>query len=311
MKEIRNKLPMRISALVIVVVMTLSLAACSKDPASQPSSGTIISNSSSLSSSSSSQSSSQSSGSSDSSSSESGSGSSTSGSSSGIVTDTRAPSVIQAELLTKMVAHHQQNQDTVGWLYFPGTEINEAVVQAVDSNDTYLRRNSYGKEDFYGCYYVDFRGIATNREELSKNTVIYGHSMSDDPNSVKFGQLNKLLDIKFAEANQFIYFSTPESEMVWQIFAVFDTKINFIYNNPNATDAELLNIINGARSRSKYNYDVSVSAKDHILTLSTCTYRIAKEYPNDYRYVVMAKLLDKGATPTPTKVEVNPSIAQP
>ena len=50
---------------------------------------------------------------------------------------------------------------------------------------------------------------------------------------------------------------------------------------------------------SFYDYDVEVTSNDKILTLSTCTYRLADDtklhYPNDYRYVVMAKLLPADA----------------
>ena len=42
-----------------------------------------------------------------------------------------------------------------------------------------------------------------------------------------------------------------------------------------------------------------MTSNDKILTLSTCTYRLADDtklhYPNDYRYVVMAKLLHADA----------------
>ena len=44
---------------------------------------------------------------------------------------------------------------------------------------------------------------------------------------------------------------------------------------------------------------VTFGPEDTILTLSTCTYRMADDtklhYPNDYRYVVMAKLLPADA----------------
>lgn len=312
MKSTRNNTALRMLSLALVVVMTLSLAACGDKPSSE-SSGSIIENSSSISSSSSSSSSSSDSSSSEESSSDSSGSIDSSGSTSAsnsIPKETRKPADIQKDILSKMVSHHQQNPDTVGWLYLPNTTINEAVVQTID-NDYYLRRNSLTKDNFNGCYYADFRGVIGNRTNLPKNSVLYGHSMSDDPNGVKFGQLNKYLDKKFAEENQFIYFSTPESDMIWQIFAVMDTTTAFNYNNPNPTDAELLNIINGARGRSKFNFDVKVGSTDKIVTLSTCTYRYDKNYPNKYRFVVMAKLLEKGAAPTPAKVEVNPSVKAP
>lgn len=306
MKQLSNNLFRRGLSLLLVTIMVLAMAACGDKPTSKPSSDSIIENSSSIPSSSSTSSSSSDS----TSSSESSTSSSSSSSSSAIPKETRTPTEIQKDLLTKMVATHKQNPDTVGYLYVPGTTINEVAVQTVD-NDYYLRRNYLGKQDFNGCYYVDFRANAGSRTNLSKNTVIYGHSMDDNPDGTKFSQLKKYLDKGFATENQFIYYSTPESGMVWQIFAVFYTNKYQNYNNPNPEPAELQNLITDVRKRSLHNFDVPVSSSDKILTLSTCTYVYDKDYPNDFRYVVMAKLLPDGAALTPAKVETNPSPKAP
>ena len=70
-------------------------------------------------------------------------------------------------------------------------------------------------------------------------------------------------------------------------------------------------MVNDARQRSQFNFDTTVGANDKILTLSTCTYVYDAGYPNDYRYVVMAKLMDKNAEQTAVKVEKNPSPKAP
>ena len=51
------------------------------------------------------------------------------------------------------------------------------------------------------------------------------------------------------------------------------------------------NIITEARDRSEYDYDVTVSGTDKILTLSTCSYKYGRR--KDVRFVVMAKLLEE------------------
>lgn len=312
MKHLSKNSIRRVLSLLLVTVMVLSMAACGDKPVSKPSSDDIIESSNAMPSSESVTSSetSVSSDTTSSSDSSSSSGSSSGSSPASVPKDTRAPVEIQKELLTKMVATHKQNDDTVGYLYVPGTTINEVTVQTVD-NDYYLRRNYLGKQDFNGCYYVDFRANSGSRSALSKNTVIYGHSMDDNPDGTKFSQTKKYLDKGFATENQFIYYSTPESGMVWQVFAVFYTNRNHNYNNPNPETAELQNLITDVRKRSLHNFDVPVTANDKILTLSTCTYVYDKNYPNNYRYVVMAKLLPEGSALTPAKVETNPSPKAP
>ena len=281
--------------LVLAVALTLAVAACGGDPAESPSSddgGSLIS-----------------SGSSSKTSSSSGS-SSTSGSDSSNSEGTASTGNVQKDMLTKMAAFSQKNEDTVGWLTVPGTTIDEVVVQAPD-NDYYLRRNNMKQSDFNGCYYADYRTNLGARKDLSKNVVIYGHSMDDNPDGARFSQLKKYLDIEYCKQNPYLYFSTPEAELTWQIFAVYYTDINFDYIDPNPDAAKFTNMVSEMKQRSQFVFDVDVSATDTILTLSTCTYKETTNRSN-YRYVVQAKLLPAGASlTTPVKVEVNPSPKSP
>lgn len=207
----------------------------------------------------------------------------------------------QKEMLEGMLALQQENSDTMGWLYINGTAVDDAVVKVSynDNNNYYLRRNAKGESDYYGCYYADWRCYTGNRESLSKNTVIYGHSMSEDAEGVKFSQLKKYLKADFAKEHPYICFSTIDEDMVWQIFAVFYTNTSFDYINPNPTSGSFSSLIQKAQDLSFYDYDIEVTPNDKVLTLSTCTYVLADgtklSYPNNYRFVVMAKLLDADA----------------
>ena len=150
-----------------------------------------------------------------------------------------------------------------------------------------------------------------SREELSKNTVIYGHNVhyDDDMEGERFSQLFHFTDIDFAREHPYVYFSIngdgedSAQDMVWQVFSVFYTTTDFDYIRINKdfrdpsqgeiTDAQLMNIITEARDRSEYDYDVTVSGTDKILTLSTCSYKYGRR--KDVRFVVMAKLLEQDA----------------
>ena len=219
---------------------------------------------------------------------------------------------LQKTMLENTLAMQQKNKDTIGWLYIGDTTINDVVVKVNynDDNKYYLRRNANGENDNDGCYYADFRCKSGNRSTLSKNTVIYGHNLGRAENALltdyenhangpKFAQLLKYQDEEFAKNHPYIYYSTIEEDMVWQVFAVFYTPISFDYINPDPADATFTSLIKKAQDLSFYDYDVDVTSNDKILTLSTCTYRLADDtklhYPNDYRYVVMAKLLPADA----------------
>lgn len=282
----------------LAAAMTLSLAACGGggEPSTSPSSesGYVISSSKPVGSSSRP----------DSSSADSSSDSSSDAAAQGATTD------IQKDMLNKMSAFYQKNDDTVGWLYVPGTTIDEPVVQGPD-NDFYLRRNNLKQSDFNGCYFADCHTGTGARADISRNIVIYGHSMDDNPDGARFSQLKKYLDIDYCKENPYIYFSTPESALTWQIFAVYYTDIAFDYIDTDPDDIKYANIISEAKQRSQFIFDVDVGINDNILTLSTCTYKETTNRSN-YRYVVMAKLLPAGASlTTPVKVEVNPSPKSP
>lgn len=219
---------------------------------------------------------------------------------------------LQKTMLENTLAMQQKNKDTIGWIYIDGTTVNDVVVKVNynDDNKYYLRRNANGENDNDGCYYADWRCKTGNRNSISKNTVVYGHNLGrsasglipdyqNHANGPKFAQLLKYQNEEFAKTHPYIYYSTIEEDMVWQVFAVFYTDIKFDYIEPNPADATFNSLLKKAQDLSFYNYDVEVSSNDKILTLSTCTYRMADDtklhYPNDYRYVVMAKLLPADA----------------
>ena len=198
-----------------------------------------------------------------------------------------------ADLQESLDAATSANHDTVGWLKINGTEINNSVVQAHD-NTYYLRRNERKQESTYGCYYVDFECSVGAREEMSPNTIIYGHSdLTDNPDGPKFSQLFKFTDTVFAESNPVIQFSTLEDFMYWEIFSVMytDLEFNFIDPTPNGG---IKKFAQTAMDKSLYDYGVTVEDDDKVLVLSTCTIKFGEDDRN-HRFVIMAKLLPEDA----------------
>lgn len=213
----------------------------------------------------------------------------------------------------KAIAYEQEkNPDALGWLMIPGMSIDDPVVQAHD-NLYYLRRTDRGAEDIYGCYFADAECSLTPNGELSRNTVIYGHSdLQDNPDGPKFSQLFRLTDQTFAEETPCIYFSTAGRYMAWEIFAVFYTDLDDLNYTAvqGVDDAQLAGIIAGARERSIYQYNVDIAETgEHILTLSTCTVKYGSR--SDQRFVVMARLLPDGEEPQRAELTVNPNPVQP
>lgn len=203
-----------------------------------------------------------------------------------------------------------KNDDVVGWLQIPDTEIDNAVVQTTN-NEFYLRKDELKQYSWTGCYWIDFEcTVGPTAEDLGRSTVIYGHNVNydDGKDKERFSQLFHFADEQWAKEHPYIYFSTSEEDMAWEVFAVAYTTDDFNYiqvlkdrkvSNEQITEAQMINIVNEARERSEYDYnDVEVNGDDKIITLSTCSYKYGRR--NDVRFIVMAKLVTEEDTPVET-----------
>ena len=174
------------------------------------------------------------------------------------------------------------NSETVGWIKVSNTKINYPVVKHSD-NDYYLKHNFYNYSTNLGWIFMDYRN---NIDELSKNTIIYGHS--NTRGDIMFGSLHYVLKESWYKNtnNQVITFNTIHKQMKWQIFSIYiiDPVSDYLYTKF-FTDEKYQTFIDLIKGRSIYNFNVNVTPDDNILTLSTC-YSNGKQ-----RLVVHAKLI--------------------
>ena len=181
----------------------------------------------------------------------------------------------------------------------PGTSIDDPILMNPEGdNNYYLIQDLQGNPNKNGAFCADFRCTLTpgTRRTLSRNTALYGHNWTEDPNGELFDQLKKYKDPTFARNNPYVFFSTEAEDMAWEVFAVYDTHYDFPYILPDLPRAAFEKVLEGSRNASIYNYDVEVGENDKILTLSTCTFdipgvgKLPLDEVNPYRFVVMARL---------------------
>ncbi len=224
----------------------------------------------------------------------------------------------------KFVEAFNANNDVMAWLYIPGLEdVDAGVCFSYDKSYPYDKRDILGNKVaktywIDGAYYSHFRNIkGETAEELSTNTVIFGHSdlgltnlsyANDDPTGPLFSQLFNFKDPSFAEKTPYVYLTLPEEDTVWEVFAVFynDAKAenktfsqwykknggSLWYIEPSPVEAEYEAMLEAVQRRSIYDYDVEVTKDDKILTLSTCTVAYGLNARSNYRFVVVAKLVE-------------------
>lgn len=178
----------------------------------------------------------------------------------------------EVELLPQFAELYVLNNDLVGWITVPGTDIDYPVVQRKETIDYYLRRDFYGKYDSHGCIYV--REVC-DVNEPSDNVTIYGHRMKDN---TMFGQLARYEKKAYWEENQYLYFDTLTEFHTYQIISVFTTTASvgegFQYHL--YVDAlgpeDLTKFLANCKANAIYNTGLTAEYGDKLLTLSTCEY---------------------------------------
>ena len=190
----------------------------------------------------------------------------------------------------KYGALYEQNQDFVGWISIPDTQLNYPVMQSVKIREYYLRRNFDKQYSYSGTPFMEEKC----KIGQSDNLIIYAHNMT---NGTMFGDLTKYLYRPFYDSHQYLSFDTMDSFNTYQIFVVFKTQVytdhDFeYYTFIDAEDEDEFNqFIDTCREMALYTTGVDVHYGDKLITLSTC------EYSQDNgRLVVVAKLVDSSPT---------------
>jgi sortase B len=190
-------------------------------------------------------------------------------------TDPTGPSGMLADL----EALYKLNNDVVGYIYIPDTNVNNPVLQRPSMKDYYLYRDFYGNEDRHGSVYVR---EACDVFGPSDNVTIYGHNMADGS---MFANIHKYKDKTFFDNHPLIYFDTLYERHTYQVVCLFRTSGSYgvgfpyhLYDNFK-DEAEFKEFVNGVRGKKFANdpeYDlifdsgISVKYGDKFICLSTC-----------------------------------------
>ena len=158
----------------------------------------------------------------------------------------------------------ETNPDVKLWIMVDGTNINYPVVQT-NNNDYYLKHNILKRYSTDGRIYLDYRNNMNN----DRNTIFYGHNLL---NKTAFGSISKMFTKNYLnKSNHEIYVIDEKNIYVYKVFSVYYSKPVTDYLQIEFYNEEYLNFLNGLKSKSKFNFNESLSVEDKIITLSTCT----------------------------------------
>lgn len=122
------------------------------------------------------------------------------------------------------------NEDVVGWIYIPGTNVNYVVAQG-DSNDTYLRKLISGEYNANGTVFMDVDGAEPGL--VDQQTTLYGHHMNDGS---MFSQIYESLDQKKFDTIERVYYITPET--TYELKPLFTMRVADDYTAARQTNFE-------------------------------------------------------------------------
>lgn len=161
------------------------------------------------------------------------------------------------------------NEDVVGWIYIPGTNINYVVVQG-KTNDTYLRTLISGDYNANGTVFLDSEGTAPGL--VDQQTTLYGHHMNDGS---MFTQVYDSLDQEKFDSIEKVYYITPEK--TYELKPLFTMRVDDDYVEARQTSFEgdgglaqyLSDSIKHAEAKAT-DADTELSNATKVLTLVTC-----------------------------------------
>jgi len=241
-------------------------------------------------------------------------------------------SVNYDDMMAKLAEVQKVNDKAAAWLTIPNTNMDMPIIYDPDNDNDYwvdktLEGETVNPIQGNGVFletvtYLHSRVVLNaDLENSSENFTIFGHNwdniyeplvIGNDPKYEMFAQLPSYTDYDFLKENPYVYFSTPDQEMVWVVFSVMYTEeywtlsgLEVEYFEPNPTPAQKNVMISEMLQRSEYVMGVDVNADDKLLCLSTCT-RVYDGVGAVQRYVVVARLLREGESDkTPISVSDN------
>ena len=159
-------------------------------------------------------------------------------------------------------ALRQINPEVLGWIYLPDTAISYPLMETQE-RDKYLNLAWDGSRNGNGSIFLE----KNNRRDFTDfNTIIYGHHMND---GTMFQPLIHYREDGFFQTHPYIYITTDSEIYRYRVFSAYEAPVESdtyrLYFPDAAACLAAIDFYLQGRS------DVTLTDRDRILTLSTCT----------------------------------------
>ena len=162
------------------------------------------------------------------------------------------------------------NPEAIAYVYAPGTELDEPVVQTGD-NATYLDKTfEGGNQPLMGTVFMD----TDNKKDFSDRlTWLFGHARGSQVEDHRmFNDVNFYDNQEYFNQHPYVVIETPERKYYYEAMGLVIVPETTAFYRTSFTDDEdfttqLKNIYESARTK---NPNIKINASDKYLVLSTC-----------------------------------------
>ena len=181
------------------------------------------------------------------------------------------PSQEEKEYLANRFAHLTSvNPEAIAYVYAPGTELDEPVVQTGD-NATYLDKTfEGGNQPLLGTVFMDM----DNKKDFSDRlTWLFGHARGSQVEDHRmFNDVNFYDNQEYFNQHPYVVIETPERKYYYEAMGLVIVPETTAFYRTSFSDDEdfttqLKNIYESARTK---NPNIKINASDKYLVLSTC-----------------------------------------
>ena len=162
------------------------------------------------------------------------------------------------------------NNETVAYVYAPGTQLDEPVVQTND-NETYLDKTfEGGHQPYLGTVFMDM----DNKKDFSDRlTWLFGHARGSKVGDHRmFNDVNFYDKQEFMDKHKYVVIETPERKYYYEAaFLTIVPETTSFYRLGFENDEDFLNqLTNVKKDAATKNDSVKLKGSDKYLVLSTC-----------------------------------------
>jgi len=190
---------------------------------------------------------------------------------------------LKASFIWDYESAHLQYPDIVGYIHQDNTERLSYPILQGETNDTYLRHLITGEYNIAGSIFVD-SGYPYALE--SNYCVVYGHNMK---NHSMFGSLLCYRDPEYYRGHETFDIYVRDRHYRYYVYAVCTSHINGdIFTYQFDSEEAFIKLFEDIKRRSDFPTEDPlgpVTADDHFICLTTCTY----DLNYDYRYTVVIR----------------------